>query len=141
MADYYSVNTTKLNAGASGDNIITGGQVKVTKKIWYDSYEAAGAAIGETIELCRLSADQTIIDIKIYFDALGGGSTLAIGDSDTAARYIAATSTAAIGNASLDNIDGVGYVIGTNTGDDRILATVGGGAVTGTIKIVVTYTN
>jgi len=141
MASLYGVNVTKIRAGGSGDNIVAGGQIKVTTKVFQDSYEAVAAQIADTIEIATLPADQTIVDIKIYFDALGGGSTLANGDSNTADLYIAATTTAAIGSASLDNIAGQSYVTGTNDGDTSIIATVAGGAITGTIRTVVTYTN
>ena len=141
MATLYGVNVTKIIAGGSGDNIVAGGQIKVTTKVFQDSYEAVAGQIADVIEICRLPADQTIVDIKIYFDALGGGSTLAIGDANTADLYISATSTASAGSASLDNIAGQSYVTGTNDDDTTIIATIAGGAITGTIKSVVTYTN
>lgn len=141
MASLYGANVTKIRAGGSGDNIVAGGQIKVTTKVFQDSYEAAAAAIGDTIELATLPEGQTIVDVKIYFDALGAGSTLEVGDSNTSDLYIAATSTASAGSASLDQVDGQSYVTGTNSGDTSIIATVAGAAITGTIKCVVTYTN
>lgn len=140
MASLYGANVTKIRAGGSGDNIVAGGQIKTTTKVFQDSYEAAGANIGDTIELATLPADQTIVDIKIYFDALGA-ATLDVGDSDTAARYMSAVDVSSAGSASLSVIDGQSYVTGTNTGDTSIIATVAGAAITGTIKSVVTYTN
>jgi len=140
MAALYGVNVTKIIAGGSGDNIVAGGQIKCTTKVFQDSYEAAAAQIADTIEIARLPADQTIVDIKIYFDALGA-ATLDIGDSDTVNRYMDAVDVSAAGSNSLDEIGGQSYVTGTNDGDTSIIATVIGAAITGTIKTVVTYTN
>ena len=140
MAALYGANITKIIAGGSGDNIVAGGQIKVTTKVFQDTYEAVAAQIADTIEICRLPADQTIVDVKIYFDALGA-ATVDVGDSDTVNRYMDAVDVSAAGSNSLDEIGGQNYVTGTNDGDTSIIITVIGAAITGTIKAVVTYTN
>jgi hypothetical protein len=140
MAALYGANVTKIRAGGSGDNIVAGGQIKVTTKVFQDTYEAAAAQIADTIEIATLPADQTIVDVKIYFDALGA-ATVDVGDSDTANRYMDAVDVSAASDNSLDEIGGQNYVTGTNDGDTSIIITVIGAAITGTIKAVVTYTN
>ena len=62
-------------------------------------------------------------DIIVHFDALGGSSTVSVGDSGAAARYIAATSTASAGQMAMSQegaIDGVGY---ENTAETDVLLT------------------
>ena len=78
-------------------------------------------------------------DIVVHFDALGGSSTISVGDSGAAARYIAATSTASAGQMAMAQegaIDGVGY---ENTAETDVLLTTGGASISGTIKTTVIY--
>ena len=141
MSNVQGVNTTKVNAGTSKDNWVDQGLIKSGLKVMSDVYEAAALAIGQTIGLANLPDGAVVHDIKLAFDALGAGSTLSIGDSTDAARYISAQSTVAAGALELDTVDGAAYAIGTNAGDGEIIATVGGGAITGTVKVLIAYTN
>ena len=71
---------------------------------------------------------------------MGNGLTIDVGDSDTVDRYIDGADVAtAAGSASMTDVDGFMYEIGTNDGDDIIQAKLLGGAGTGTLKTVVVY--
>ena len=59
-------------------------------RVQYDSYEASSLASGSDITVARLPKGAKVYDIIVHFDALGGSSTVSVGDADSAARYIAA---------------------------------------------------
>lgn len=141
MANVYGVNTTKVNAGTKNGNWVSQGLIKSGLKIMSDSYEAVALAAGQTIGLANLPAGAVVHGILLYADALGAGVTVTLGDSHTAARYSSAVVCTSAVAVLADKVDGSGYVIGTNSGDTALLATIGVGAATGTIKVVVLYTN
>jgi len=108
-------------------------------RVQYDTYEASSLASGSDISVARLPAGAVVYDIIVHFDALGGSSTISVGDSGAAARYIAATSTASAGQMAMSQegaIDGVGY---ENTAETDVLLTTGSAAISGTIKTAVIY--
>lgn len=135
MAQVLGANVTI--AQSRSDSKISDGLIQTKQRVWTDSYEAAALAAG-TIVIADLPTGAKVQEIEVYHDALGA-TTLAIGDSDTADRYLAAASVAAAGKLSSDKVDGFNYVVGTNDGDNEILLT-NAGAITGTIKTVVKYT-
>lgn len=135
------VNTTKLDAGPSGDNVITQGLVNAQVEVWTEVYEAAALADPSTIDIAELPANAKVLKIEMYSDALGASTTIDMGDSNDVDRYSAApfdTSTA--GKFVSDTPDGHQYVIGTNSGDSRLQLTMVGAAATGTIKTAVYFT-
>lgn len=142
MAAVKGVNITKWDAGAQGDNDIDQGLIKTNEKVWYDEYEASALAIASTIDIAELPTGAKVMGIDLYCDSLGASSTLDIGDSNDTDRYT--TAALAVGTTagkySADAADGIGYVIGTNSGDNRIQILTAGAAITGTIKSVVRYT-
>jgi hypothetical protein len=140
MAAVKGVNVTLHDAGGQGDNAISEGYVNSTVEVWCDSYEASALASGSTIEIAELPAGAKHLSTVVTHDALGTGVTLAIGDSDTAGRYLAATAAATAGKLESAVTDGVQYVIGTATGDGTVLLTTGGASATGTIKTIVYFT-
>ena len=140
MAELYGVNVTKYDAGTGKDNWIDQGLIKSSLKIWSDVYEAAAAQIADTIVIAELPAGAVVHDILMQFDALGA-ATLNCGDANTAALYKAAVDVSAAGDDNTILVDGAQYVIGTNADDERIILTVAGAAITGTIKTAVLYTN
>jgi len=140
MAAVKGVNTTKFDAGPSGDNAIDQGFVNADIEVWSDSYEASALAIASTIDIAELPAGAKVHRIDVYHDALGA-ATLDVGDNDDTDRYTtAAKSVASAGSFSSDAVDGAQYVIGTNTGDSRIQLLTAGAAITGTIKTAVYFT-
>ena len=137
MASVKGVNFTNITADpvVNADSSEWSGKLRVQ----YDTYEASSLASGSDISVARLPKGAKVYDIVVHFDALGGSTTISVGDSGAAARYIAATSTSSAGQMSMSQegaIDGVGY---ENTAETDVLLTTGGGSITGTIKCVVMY--
>ena len=137
MASVKGVNFTNITA----DPIvkIDSGEWSGKMRVQYDTYEASSLASGSDISVARLPKGAKVYDIVVHFDALGGSTTISVGDSGAAARYIAATSTSSAGQMSMSQegaIAGVGY---ENTAETDVLLTTGGGSITGTIKCVVMY--
>jgi len=140
MSAVKGVNVTKYDAGGQGDNAVDQGLVNARPEVWTDTYEAAALTAASTIDVAKLPAGAKVHSVEMFFDALGASSTIAIGDSDSTARYLAATSTAAAGSAKSNKVDGVGYEVGTADGDDVIQLLTAGASITGTIKVVTTFT-
>ena len=92
MASVKGANFTNLTA----DPIVKigAGEFSGKVRVQYDSYEASSLASGSDISVARLPKGAIVYDIVIHHDALGSGVTLAVGDSDSAGRYIAATAAA-----------------------------------------------
>ena len=137
MASVKGVNFTNITA----DPIVNAdsGEWSGKLRVQYDTYEASSLASGSDISVARLPKGAKVYDIVVHFDALGGSTTISVGDSGAAARYIAATSTSSAGQMSMSQegaIDGVGY---ENTAETDVLLTTGGGSISGTIKCVVMY--
>ena len=137
MASVKGVNFTNITADPVVK--IDSGEWSGKMRVQYDTYEASSLASGSDISVARLPKGAKVYDIVVHFDALGGSTTISVGDSGAAARYIAATSTSSAGQMSMSQegaIDGVGY---ENTAETDVLLTTGGGSITGTIKCVVMY--
>jgi len=142
MSDVKGVNRTKMDS-ATPDDRLTGGEFDGRVKVSIDSYEAATLVSGSTIEIGgTLPEGAKVLEVVIQADALGGSVTLAVGDSDTAARYISATAMNTGDKVlRINAIGGRNYVIGTASGDNQVLITVGGASATGSIKTQIFYTN
>lgn len=100
----------------------------------------AAHPIATRVRLFKLPVGSKILDFRAMFSALGAGSTIALGiegvDSGTtfASVLMTATSTAATGNARMGNTAPV-----VLEEDSYIIATVGGGAVSGQFDLVMNY--
>lgn len=140
MAEVLGVNVTKFDAGTSDTTWIDQGLIKSSIKIWSDVYEAAAVQIADTIVIAELPAGAVVMGILLQFDALGA-ATVNCGDANTADLYKAAVDVSSAGDDNTILVDGAQYVIGTNADDERIILTVAGAAITGTIKSAVLYTN
>ena len=142
MATVKGVNRTKLDTPNSG-NIIPEGQNHGNLKVIFDSYELSSTASGDIIQLGDLIPEgAAIMDVVIANDALGASTTIKVGDSNDDDRYLAAYSTSSAARKSLQAdgvIDSIGYRIGTNSGDNQLIATLGGGTGTGTLYAIVVY--
>ena len=137
MASVKGVNFTNITA----DPVVNAdsGEWSGKLRVQFDTFEASSLASGSDISVARLPKGAKVYDIVVHFDAVGGSTTISVGDSGAAARYIAATSTSSAGQMSMSQegaIDGVGY---ENTAETDVLLTTGGGSITGTIKVVVMY--
>ncbi len=115
--------------------------------VWHDTYEASSLASGSDITIARIPAGATIHDVIIKADALGGSSTLKVGDSGDDDRYLAAVGTwnaagqvqSMLGGSTAANtaVAGLGYKVSSST---DIIITTGGASITGTIYAWVYWT-
>lgn len=147
MATVYGVYATKYN-DPTPDNIVDGAYSKGSVCSFYDEYEASSLAANDVIKFGpKLPAGARVIDIIVNFDDLGTGTTLDVGDGNDADRYLDGVDTAtAAGKSSMSGssgtigpINGVGYVVGTNSSDNQLQATNLGASATGTIKFEVLF--
>ena len=144
MASVKSVAITNLDAvpavNADGGNLSP-------MMVWHDTYEASSLASGSDITIARIPAGATIHDVIVKADALGGSSTLKVGDADDDDRYLAAVGTwnaagqcqsmLAGSTAANTAVAGLGHKVSSAT-DLKI--TTGGASITGTIYFWVYYT-
>ena len=115
--------------------------------VWHDTYEASSLGSGSDITIARIPAGATIHDVIIKADALGGSSTLKVGDSGDDNRYLEAVGTwnaagqcqSMLAGSTAPNtaVAGLGYKVSSAT-DLKI--TTGGASITGTIYFWVYYT-
>jgi len=141
MATVKGINRTLADTPTS-DNVLAPGTFGGRVRVMYDTYEAAALPAADLIEIGgTLKAGAIIVGIRVFFDDLGVGTTLDVGDTDTATRYDTAIDTAtAAGDVWCDNIGGQGYVVGTNSGDTQVVLRNNAAAATGTIKVAIYYT-
>ncbi|QDP53085.1 MAG: hypothetical protein Unbinned2350contig1001_10 [Prokaryotic dsDNA virus sp.] len=144
MASVKSVAITNLDAVPAVNS--DGGNLS-PMMVWHDTYEASSLASGSDITIARIPAGATIHDVIVKADALGGSSTLTVGDSGDADRYLAAVGTwnaagqcqsmLAGSTAANTAVAGLGYKVSEAT-DLKI--TTGGATISGTIYFWVYYT-
>ena len=144
MASVKSVAITNLDAVPAVNS--DGGNLS-PMMVWHDTYEASSLASGSDITIARIPAGATIHDVILKCDALGGSSTLKVGDSGDDDRYRAAVGTwnaagqaqsmLAGSTAANTAVAGLGYKVSSAT-DLKI--TTGGASITGTIYFWVYYT-
>ncbi len=141
MSTVKGVNKTLIDAGT----ILAPGLFDGRVKCMVDSYEAATLVSGSTITVGgRLTKGCVILQVSLTTDALGGSTTMSIGDAESAARYMSAEDTSSAATHTTDLADGVGYTTDETDADaldTQIVLTTGGASMTGTIKVVVLYTN
>ena len=144
MASVKSVAITNLDAVPAVNS--DGGNLS-PMMVWHDTYEASSLASGSDITIARIPAGATIHDVIVKADALGGSSTLKVGDSGDDDRYLAAVGTwnaagqaqsmLAGSTAANTAIAGLGYKVSSAT---DLIITTGGASITGTIYFWVYYT-
>ena len=108
-------------------------------RVQYDEYEATALVNGSDIAMARLPKGARILDIVIHHDALGGSTTLEIGDNADSDRFITAQDTSSAGTIvqSIDGeIAGFGHTYASTT-DMKV--TLGGADATGTVRSAVFY--
>jgi hypothetical protein len=140
--DVLSVNKTKFDAGASGDNYLEQGDYQGVVRHVYDTYVSAALETASTIKLINMPKGAKIRGIRIVHGAMGTSVTCKIGDSDDDDRYYATgTDIAAIGQKDSILLAGVNYVIGTADGDDVILITTEAATMDAdeTMKFIISY--
>ena len=145
MASVKGANITNIDATpvVNVDSENAGGKLRV----FHDTYEAASLASGSDITIARIPVNATIHDVIVKADALGGSSTLKVGDSGDDDRYLAAVGTwnaagqvqSMLGGSTAANtaVAGLGY---RTTASTDIVITTGGATISGTIYCWVYYT-
>ena len=132
MAQTKGVNRTKADTPTS-DNVLAPGTLGGRIRVMQDSYTFSGEIVTDTVLLFQdLKAGATILDVIIDNTTDTNATICDIGDSDTTDRYIngyTAQSVASSRGGELPAtgriaIGGVQYVIGTNTGDNKIILSV-----------------
>jgi len=136
MATYYSINKTKELA-LSPSNIVDPGLAGGKVRCFVDTYKAAGTELaGSLIEFGpELPVGARVLGLWVYNG--DGAATMAVGDYETAARYIA--SVAAGGTEYLDVAAALGYEVDMTTAatpDNQIVITTA--AATLTVNLVTT---
>jgi hypothetical protein len=134
-----ATNQTKINAGGSGTYVIDQGEYAGTVKAMIDYYTLDEVEATSTIAVATPPAGSKVIGASITHDALGTAATLSLGDSDSAVRYLAVTSAAALGSIDTLAKAGANYEIGTNDGDTDALVTVGTANADGAITVIFLY--
>jgi len=145
MASVKGVNYTNITADpiVNVDSEQLGGKLRVS----YDTYEASSLASGSDITIGRVPANATIMDVILKCDALGGSSTLKVGDSGDDDRYLAVVGTwnaagqvqSMLGGSTAANtaMGGLAY---RTTAETDIVITTGGATISGSIHCWVMYT-
>tara|TARA_R100001163_G_C5065548_1_gene203523 strand:+ start:3330 stop:3770 length:441 start_codon:yes stop_codon:yes gene_type:complete len=138
MASVKGVNITSLDSSPS--EMVDSNNNSGNLHVWHDTYEASSLASGSDITIGRIPAGATIHDVILKCDALGGSSTLKVGDSGDDDRYLAAVGTwnaagqaqsmLAGSTAANTAVAGLGYKVSDAT-DLKI--TTGGATISGTI--------
>ena len=144
MASVKGVAITNLDAVPA---VKAGGGNLSPMMIWHDTYEASSLASGSDITIARIPAGSTIHDVIVKADALGGSSTVIVGESGDTDRFLAAVGTwnaagqcqsmLAGSTAANTAVAGLGYKV---TSETDILITTGGATISGTIYFWVHYT-
>ena len=145
MASVKGVNYTNITADpiVNVDSEQLGGKLRVS----YDTYVASSLAQGSDITIGRVPANATIIDVILKCDALGGSSTLKVGDASDDDRYLAAVGTwnaagqtqSMLGGSTAANTAMTGLAYRT-TAETDIVITTGGASISGSIHCWVMYT-
>jgi len=138
MADYYGVNYTKFNTPTPA-NKVNGSEYGSGVKWIHDSYEAAGVVKGSSIYIGKVPQGVFILpESRIYHDALGGSSELAVGTAVAGVELSAAEDTSAAGDIQLGgDVDSFGTATTAET--DIIVTVSGSGAITGTLRLSLCY--
>jgi hypothetical protein len=147
MASVKSVNITNLDATPSV--MVDAASNTGSLHVHYDTYEAASLASASDITIARLPIGATVHNVILKCDALGGSSTLKVGDASDDDRYMAAVGTwnvagqsqsmlaGSSAGAAQTPVTGLGYKITSSTTD--LVITTGGATITGSIHLWVHY--
>lgn len=137
MATARGVNNTKAQAGPNFAPV-TGGDGGGKPGRFYDEFVIPAAGPGSAQnDIVIMGVNQSlkkgdrVLGVRIDWDAMGAGVTLAVGDDGSAARYQAAQAA----NAAGQNGTLVNGILGFQLTQDRdIQVTIGGGAPTAGAK-------
>ena len=150
MATVYSTQRTNNRATPVAMNKANelGGRIRVAHGV----YEASSLASGDVIEMFILPDGARLLEGSLAHDALGSGTTLAVGyaahtnAAGSAVSAAAAAYKAAAASTSAQKVDIIATLAlgsGTETDTDgngvAVTVTMGGAAGTGTIELTIKY--
>jgi hypothetical protein len=149
MSTLYGVNRTLANTGGPTSMIPRAMQNGSVHCI-FDSYEASGTSATDVVHMGAVLPDgAVVIGFILSTDDLGTGNTIDIGDTADDDRYASAINTASaavsgsgaiiVANSTTTQTTGMGYVVGTASGDNQIMITLNSAACTGTICLTILY--
>ena len=122
----------------------------------YDEYEASALPVGKQITMGWVPGGAVLLGCRLKYDALGAGTSISVGDKYDCDRFITAVASVGAGDVGGCGTDlvigainiqdstmgsehtGWGYVFACDT-DILVTNPYAGGALTGTIKLLVTY--
>jgi len=90
MSTLKGANVTKVDAGGSGDNIVSDGYIKTVEKVWLDTYTVAAAITSaDSIIIARVPEGKKLTSVEITIPALGTttSSTIALGTAAKSTTY------------------------------------------------------
>ena len=147
-----SANTTKYDAGGTGDNIIADGYIKSVEKVWVDTYTYSAAAtigVGLIVECAVIPAGKKITGITVHgLDAATAtttctvqiGTKIAVGTTH-ATLFLAATTYGTTVLRPIQALTNIPYELTGGTNRIFLLFAGANASVTvGTITTVVRYT-
>ena len=144
MSTLYGVNYTLYNTGVNGpteSNYTARGAGDARVRCLLDTYEALVTTSNDVVYIGPgpLIAGDIVTGFKISWDALGSSTTLDLGDTASATRYLTGQDSSSAGNSDTISVDGMNYTVGTTSGDTIIQLTLADATATGTIKVCVFY--
>ena len=137
-----TVNSDVYAAQVAGQIALSQGVAEAGLHVATATYEASAAAANTVINLFKLPKGVVIQNFVVAHDDLGTGVTLDIGDAGDIDRYVDGVSVSTSAGSTVGClVDGVGYIIGTDTEHDDTLVTakILGSAATGTLKVSCYY--
>ena len=133
------VNYTLASATATGDKVARAEQ-NGDLRVMYDTYASGGAADTVVYLGDKLPKGAVVIAIYLVCNYADASLTLDIGDAADIDRYVdGLDASSAINGLQTVLTGGVGYTIGTATGDDQIQIKLLGATASGDIQIAVVY--
>lgn len=143
MATVKGVNRTIADASTVSHTLKPGKFAGVVRCM-IDTYEASALSIGDKIEMGGdLPINSQVLAMAVIHDALGA-ATIDIGDAEDTDRYLNDYSVASAAIKWCDLADGVEYEVDNTTAstpDTQVLITTAGATITGTIKLLILFTN
>lgn len=137
-----TVNSTTYEAQEAGKIALSQGVANASLHVITTTYEASAAAANTVINLFKLAKGAVVQNFVVAHDDLGTGVTVDIGDAGDEDRYVDGLSVSTAAGSTMGVlVDGLGYVIGTDTEHDDTVVTakILGSAATGTIKVACYY--
>ena len=138
-----AANVTKVQAGGSGDNMVSDGLIKTVEKVWTDTY-AVSAAItsAANISIAKLPKGKKLTSVLVSIPALGTvtNATIQLGDGSDQDKFGKVTNwnTAA---ETLFQLPNTGMLAEMSADTDICISFDPATTLTGvTIKSVVRYT-